>query len=309
MTAIWLLSTRGRPRAAQDTIDACMDAGMTSPGVVYVDEDDGSYRLKLPRNWTMHREPRWVGLQGSMQWCLRSYPSASAYGWLADDTRPRSRGWDKILEGAAGNWNIAYARDLWFSENPGEREQLEGGFNLSSGLCWGGTLVRKVGWWALPGVIQAGIDTAWLDITRPLGLTRYRHDVIVEHLNWRTGKRPYDDTDRWDKDGSNFIEKDLAVKDRWFRSRAYRDLLRRLAPEAPKTDPEAARDAIRQSFVDQVWREGKVPASRIDNFRRAGDAELERLEAAYVGSDADEGQAGVAGPVRPVRVVPDVRRF
>src|SRR3954462_10169202 len=114
---IWLLSTRGRPKEAQQTIDACQAAGMTSRGVLYADETPYP-KLKLPKNWRYHHEPTWGSLQASMQWCLNEYPDASSYGWLADDTRPRTQGWDRELEAAAGQWNLAYARDLWLSEDP-----------------------------------------------------------------------------------------------------------------------------------------------------------------------------------------------
>lgn len=102
MSAIWLLSTRDRPNQAQETIDACQAAGMTARGVVYIDQDTGLYEgLRLPHNWTVHRELRWLSLQGSMSWCLREYPDATQYGWLADDVRPRTKGWDTALEQAA----------------------------------------------------------------------------------------------------------------------------------------------------------------------------------------------------------------
>ena len=303
---------------------------MTSPGVVYVDEDDGSYdRLRLPRNWSIHREPRWLSLQGSMQWCYQRFPDATQYGWLADDTRPRTRGWDKQLEAAAGEWRLAYANDLWYSLNPGEREQLERGHNLSSGLCWGGELVRAVGWWALPGVIQAGIDTAWTDLVRPLGLHCYRHDIVVEHLNWRTKKRPYDDTDLWERpDAGDYIDKDLVAKDRWFRSVEYRNLISVLASAAPLTESEIgkalaqsraeeeldiniARDraragrqafalnARRQSLVDELWSAGGIPAARIDRIMEGGNDDV--LEAEIHRHHTNKRQARLAAQVHPER--------
>ncbi len=229
MSAIWLLSTRGRPKQAQATIDACQKAGMTSQGVVYVDEDTGLYdRLRLPANWTIHREPEWLSLQGSMSWCFDSYPDATRYGWLADDVRPRTKGWDKLLEAAAGGWRLAYARDLWMSENDFDVQRLQRGTDLSSGLCWGGNLVREVGWWAFPPVKQAGIDTAWTALIAPLELHAYCKDVIVEHLNWRTGKRPKDHIDSWDADGVPYIDQDIVARNEWVNSAGYRDTLTRL---------------------------------------------------------------------------------
>lgn len=269
MTAIWLLSTRGRPREAQETVDACMDAGMTSPGVVYVDEDRGEYdRLRLPRNWRIHREPEWLSLQGSMQWCFNAYPDASQYGWLADDTRPRTRGWDRLLEEAAGDWCLSYARDLWFSEEPGTLDQLGTGNNLSSGLCWGGKLVRTVGWWALPGVIQAGIDTAWSELVKPLNLHRYRHDIVVEHLNWQTGKRKRDATDDWRRDGDDYVSRDIEHRNAWMWSGGYRDTLKRLAAAytTNREAPPALMKALRQARADETYGRGGLSSGRLQQI-------------------------------------------
>jgi hypothetical protein len=217
-----------------------------------------------------------------MQYAFTTYPDATHYGWLADDTRPRTRNWDTQLEAAAGEWGLAYARDLWFSESPIERNGLEVGNNLSSGLCWGGELVRTVGWWATPGLRQAGIDMAWLDIVRPLGLHRYRHDIVVEHLNWRTGKREKDAGDDWSRGDDNYVDRDLAAKNEWAWSTDFRLLLKRVAREA---GVEADAAAIRQSWIDELWRKGMLTDAKIKRIQEGFD------DAAIQLADAHEGSA------------------
>lgn len=304
MTAIWLLSTRGRPRDAQATIDACQEAGMTSRGVVYVDEDTGLYnRLRLPKNWDMHREREWLSLQGSMSWCLRAFPDASHYGWLADDTRPRTFDWDRRLEAAAGAWCLSYAKDLWMSENKFDVWRLEQGKDLSSGLCWGGSLVRTVGWWALPGVRQAGIDTAWTDLISPLDLHRYTPSVTVEHLNWRTGKRPKDAMDDWE---TNFIEQDLKFKNEWCWSAAYRDKLTVLSTALgrPEMTPPVQL-AWKLSLADEkLHRTGGVKNSVIAEINVL-EREVDRYYA-YQRDNPHQEQAPVDPTMPPVDAEPDV---
>lgn len=269
MTAIWLLSTRGRPDACQEVLDACKATGMTSPGVVYVDETVDEYRgVRLPKNWTAHFEPVWGSLQASMGWAYRTYPRASQYGWLADDTVPRSDRWDRELEKAAGDWCISYARDLWLSESAFFEPELEDGTNLSAGLCWGGSLVREAGWWALPGVRQAGIDTAWTAIVAPLDLARYTRDVVVEHKHYRTGKRAEDAGDSWVRHGVAYVEADIRARNEWVWSPAYRELLERLVVKAklPPTERRLRRmrQVMRDSIANEHWFTG-VPAARIQN--------------------------------------------
>lgn len=233
---------------------------MTSLGVLYVDGSDDYHRIRLPRNWRVHYEPEWRGLQGSLQWCLERFPDASQYGWLADDTRPRTRGWDTSLERAAGGWNLAYAKDLWMSEDPIGLEALRAGRDLSSGLCWGGDLIRTVGWWALPQVKQAGIDTAWTEITRPFALHRYLEDIVVEHLHYKAGKRPKDHVD----DGAH-IPGDVQKRNRWVWSADYRNTLRRLAALIPSGDPVT--EALRQSLIDELWGSVLMPAARLKRIQ------------------------------------------
>lgn len=243
---------------------------MTSPGVLYVDETVDEYqRIKLPRNWTVHYETEWGSLQASLQWAFTNFPDATQYGWLADDTRPRTHGWDTALEQAAGNWGLAYAKDLWLSETPSELSNLIAGWNLSSGLCWGGDLVRTVGWWALPGVRQAGIDTAWTEIVRPLGLNTYRADVTVEHLHHKAGKRMMDIQDEGIRDGLNYVDRDIAFRNEWVRSVEYRNLIRRLRDLVPNADVDGALQAQRQSMVDELWSnggDGKIPGARLQRI-------------------------------------------
>jgi len=187
---------------------------MTSHGLVYVDGTVNEYEnIRLPANWVMHREPEWGSIAASMRYCLQQYPDASQYGWLADDNIPKTPRWDKTLEAGARDWYISCARDLWISET-GWRHPT-GGSCFTSGLCWGGKLIRAVGWWSLPGVRQGGIDGAWNDLAGLCGLTRYTPRVVVEHLTWKLGKREKDETDNWVKDGQTYIANDLALYEEW----------------------------------------------------------------------------------------------
>ncbi len=234
---------------------------MKSPGVVYVDYDEtaSEYRkLRLPKNWRIVFADEWGSLQASMDWCFRNYPDASQYGWLADDTYPRTEGWDTALEQAAGEWCLSYANDLWFADGDITRHELEIGDNLSSGLCWGGELVRTVGWWALPEVRQAGIDTAWTSICGPLGLNRYLDDIIVEHKNYKTGKREKDAVDDWARDGADYVSEDIEIRNDWCASPDYAATLRRVANSAnvELTEPQQVR--LRQRLIDrrisELWK-------------------------------------------------------
>ena len=193
MSAIWLLSTKGRPYQCQQVLDACERTGMTSEGIVWVDGD--SYPdLRLPGNWSK-REVEWGGLRPGMQWVFENYPDASQYGWLADDMTPTSNGWDTALEERAGDWRLSYAFDGWLATAPIALFMLERGLDMGGAPCWGGELVREVGWWAPPKMKQGGIDFVWTTLLRDLDLHYYDEEVRVLHRHWRNSARVKDATD------------------------------------------------------------------------------------------------------------------
>lgn len=268
---------------------------MSSPGVVFVDYDETAdqYRkLRLPKNWTIQYGTEWGSLQASMQWCFRNYPAATQYGWLADDTYPRTEGWDRLLEHEASDWCVSYARDLWLSEQDSSLSSLEFGDDLSSGLCWGGELVRTVGWWALPGVVQGGIDTAWCAIIGALGLGRYRHDIIVEHKNYRTGKRERDSIDDWHRDGTDYIRNDILIRNEWAGSTGYRDILARVAEHAKvELSPvqlRKLRQIVRDSHANERWKPTQS-AARLINVLERIDLDLDQLVADVLDPNANPG--------------------
>jgi hypothetical protein len=233
MSAIWLLTTRGRPDACQQVLDACVETGMTSPGIVYVDETADLYRkIRLPANWSIRRTNTWGSIAASMRYCRRRYPDATQYGWLADDTVPISEAWDVALEQAAGNWHISYANDRWMALDPGWAHYVRAGSLMTSGLCWGASLIRAAGWWALPGVRQGGIDGAWNTVSHELDLGRYLDNVVIEHRTWKAGKRRRDKTDAWVKHGQAYIAADVKRYWKWEREECPR-LVKRLRKLVP----------------------------------------------------------------------------
>ena len=77
MTAIWLLSTRGRPEACQQVLDACEETGMTSPGVVYVDETVDEYQDISPLQQRLINA--WLGSRQEI--CVVGDPAQTIYSF------------------------------------------------------------------------------------------------------------------------------------------------------------------------------------------------------------------------------------
>lgn len=219
---MWLLPSRGRYLMCEEALFACEQTGMTSRAVCIIDSREHLYP-HLPHfgdNWEIIRAP-W-DMAECMRFVLRNYPDEDFYGWIADDMRPRTQGWDTQLEAAAGRWGLATCRDNLFDHSPHFRKTL-----LCGAMCWGGDLVRGIGFWALPGVNQGAIDDLWSQIMRDglgTGLT-FMKDVLVEHLHWRNGSRLQDATDNHKRDGVDRIKKDFKIAKDWWKSEEAQRLL------------------------------------------------------------------------------------
>ena len=192
-------------------MQACWDTGMRQPGVVFVDGPDHEQydSIKLPPNWLL---VKWVdiggcgNLAGSKRYIMEKYPQEKVYGWLADDNVPETMNWCQTVEEIAHPWHLVHCRDYFVSDFPNGVRILQETRNLGGGICWGGELVRCVGWWAPPGVVQGSIDWAWTSLVLGTTIGVYKHDIIVRHDNWRTGRRTQDENDDLTKP---FIVKDV----------------------------------------------------------------------------------------------------
>lgn len=105
-------------------------------------------------------------------------------GFIGDDHRMRTPGWDARLAEAAGEWGIAYGNDL-----------LRGA-ELPTSVVMSADLIRVLGKMAPSELWHMYCDDYWLALGRQLGRITYLDDVIVEHLHPAAGKAQLDDSYR-----------------------------------------------------------------------------------------------------------------
>jgi hypothetical protein len=175
--------SRGRPWQLQRLANAMRDTCVLDTGLaVAVDDDDP----RLPDYKDLGLEDLRTGPRGTLTSLTNQIALERADGYrfvasLGDDHVPRTAGWDRELCGdieAMGGTGFAYC--------DGSRWVIPEAIVMSSNI------VGALGWMANPRCQHYKIDDTWLMLGVATGLIRYRHDVLIEHMQFGI---PYDPLD------------------------------------------------------------------------------------------------------------------
>jgi hypothetical protein len=105
-----------------------------------------------------------------------------AIGFMGDDHRPRTKGWDAAyLEALAARPGLVYGNDLVQGES------------LPTQVAMSADLVRALGHMAPPTLTHLYVDNYWLALGQAADCITYLPDVVVEHLHPSAGTAPVDD--------------------------------------------------------------------------------------------------------------------
>lgn len=190
-----IVPTRGRPHVVEDLYKSVVDTVTVSTTRLYlvVDKDDpdlDGYSAEVRR---VSGEDGLAGVGvvqgGTMVSALNEAALAviqdrlvEAVGFLGDDHRPRTRGWDaaylSALRGLGAG--VVYGNDL-----------LQYDF-VPTQCAMSASIIRRLGWMAHPTLKHMYVDTLWRDMAKPVGKLRYLPDIIVEHMHYLNNKSPMD---------------------------------------------------------------------------------------------------------------------
>jgi hypothetical protein len=187
-----IVPSRGRPQAARELADA-FAATCTADTrlMVAVDETDPA----LPHYEAAIRQAN--GRTADVMSCpsttmvealnhaasVLEFGPWFAVGFMGDDHRPRTRGWDaayieKLRELGTG---MVFGDDL-----------IQHG-NLPTQIAMTSDIVAAVGWMAPPDLVHMYVDNWWLQLGMRTGCIRYLPDVVVEHVHPVAGKVEWDE--------------------------------------------------------------------------------------------------------------------
>jgi hypothetical protein len=184
-----IVPSRGRPEAAAHLATTFAETGATARLVFAVDEDDPtatSYAAALgpyPAT-TIHYGPAPSTMVKALNTVAGLYANeAYAIGFMGDDHRPRTPGWDRLYIDALRELGtgIVYGDDLL----QGER--------IPTQVAMTADIIRAVGYMAPPVLTHLYVDNYWHDLGQAAGCLRYLPEVVVEHLHPVAGKAPWDE--------------------------------------------------------------------------------------------------------------------
>lgn len=179
--------TRGRP---DKFIDFWSEFESTKAGntvcVFVLDEDDELfYRYKAEKRDGVNfvvAPPTARGMVGALNWAFRALNDSNslgfAVGFMGDDHRPRTHGWDiRYLEALRSlGTGFVYGNDLL----QGER--------MPTQVAMSTDIPNALGWMCPPQFEHLCVDVIWKDLGDGIGKITYLPDVIVEHMHPLAGK-------------------------------------------------------------------------------------------------------------------------
>jgi hypothetical protein len=204
-----IVPSRGRPAAVEELIQQFRETCTADTEMfVAVDMDDPGLEryaeLVLPAERTFLVQQ----LSGTMVTALNvgacaATRAAAAIGFMGDDHRPQTVGWDRAYVDALRDLGtgIVYGDDLF------QRHRLPTQCAMTADI------VQALGYMAPPALTHLYVDNFWLSIGEQAQCIRYLPDVVIEHRHpvagkaaWDEGYRRVNDGVMYAKDSSAFAE-------------------------------------------------------------------------------------------------------
>lgn len=156
-----------------------------SINVIFDAADAYNYNdVEMPSNWKRISVPFGTSLGDIFNLVFKKYPNEPYYGMVADDVTPETSGWDVIMAEICQPDKIVWGRDELQNDK------------LPVHPFIGGDLIRKLGWWAAPGLKHWYVDNVWKNVADALNCGVYLPQVRMTHCHPVNGRAILDRTYR-----------------------------------------------------------------------------------------------------------------
>lgn len=175
-----IVPSKGRPKAVSALAAAFVETCTADTRLLVALDDDDPTLDSYTGDY-----PRYVGRHANMVEAVNAAAAAVgsfAVGFMGDDHRPRTKGWDRRYLDALRQMGtgIVYGDDL-----------LRGP-ELPTQCAMSVDIVKTLGFMCPPGLRHMYVDNFWRDLGRAAGCLRYLPAVVVEHVHPTAGKVGWD---------------------------------------------------------------------------------------------------------------------
>lgn len=119
-------------------------------------------------------------------------------GFLGDDHRIRTRGWDLIL---LSEFQIEKDIGIFYCNDLNQKQ------NLPTQVVMSSVLIQTMkGIVPIDGIRHLYIDNFWKKVGEDLGILRYFDDVIIEHMHFSVGKNKEDELYKKNNSSERYLE-------------------------------------------------------------------------------------------------------
>lgn len=181
-----LVPTRNRVENALELLDVWYETtSESSSGLLFIigteDPRLSEYLHKLPYEHVRTFPER--GLVKALNYVAPTFTREyEAIGFMGDDHRPRTVGWDS-----------AYLRNLReLGDGYVYGNDLLMGRELPTQVAISSSIIEVLGFFGPPTFTHLYVDNTWKDMGEGLGRIRYLDDVVVEHMHPSAGKAQED---------------------------------------------------------------------------------------------------------------------
>lgn len=199
---ITLVPTRNRVENALELLEVFYDKSTEdSSGLLFVvgteDPRLDEYLEYIPENHLLIFRDR--GLVKALNYAAPLYwDEYEAIGFMGDDHRPRTTGWDsayldELRELGSG---YVYGNDLLMGER------------IPTQVAISSTIIKALGFFGPPRFWHLYVDNTWKDMGTGLGRIKYLPGVVVEHMHFTNGKSKEDS-------GYKHVNSEITVKHDW----------------------------------------------------------------------------------------------
>lgn len=184
---IVIVPARDRPDAMVELADNFRETCTQGTHLVFALDDDSptvdQYEQCRPSNVELFVSGSRTMVQALNHAAFHYRDDAFAIGFMGDDHRPRTAGWDYYYCDALRDLGtgIVYGDDL-----------LQGA-RIPTQCAMTADIVRMLGYMAPPALTHLFVDNFWRDLGTAAGCLAYLPNVVVEHMHPVAGKADWDE--------------------------------------------------------------------------------------------------------------------